>query len=106
MTLPDAECSPPLPDLANVDIITVLHALGDPVRLDIVRQLAESGSNDMMCGQLDISVTKSTGTHHLKILTKAGILSERCVGTRKYLSLRRTEFDRQFPGLLDSVLNA
>ena len=28
------------PELASIDVLTVLQALSDPVRLDIVRQLA------------------------------------------------------------------
>ena len=31
---------PTAPDLATVDVLTVLQALSDPVRLEIVRQLA------------------------------------------------------------------
>jgi hypothetical protein len=38
------------------------------------------------------------------VLARAGITVEREVGTSKYLSLRREELDRRFPGLLDSVL--
>jgi DNA-binding transcriptional ArsR family regulator len=60
----------------------------------------------MRCGELVISVTKSTTTHHIKILTKAGIISERPEGTSKRLSLRKAELDAKFPGLLDSVLAA
>lgn len=98
--------TPNAPDLSEVDVITVLHALADPVRLDIVRQLAGCGAGDLVCGQLEIPVTKSTGTHHLKILTNAGIISQRAEGTRKHLSLRRCDMDARFPGLLDSVLCA
>ena len=90
-------------DLAAVDVLTVLQALSDPVRLDIVRQLA---AGDCMCGQLSLSVAKSTGSHHLKTLLKAGVTAEREVGTAKYLRLRHAELEERFPGLLDSVLRA
>jgi DNA-binding transcriptional ArsR family regulator len=87
------------------DVLTVLQALADPVRLDIVRQLAGCPrSGELKCGELELPVTKSTGSHHLKVLARAGITVEREVGTSKYLSLRREELDRRFPGLLDSVL--
>jgi DNA-binding transcriptional ArsR family regulator len=90
---------------AQADIVTVLQALSDPVRLEIVRQIAgcESGG-ELTCGELELPVGKSTGSHHLKILAAAGVTHEREVGTRKYLALRRAELDRRFPGLLDSVL--
>jgi DNA-binding transcriptional ArsR family regulator len=95
------------PDLAAIDIATVLQALSDPVRLQIVRQLAGcEGSGEMTCGELELPVTKSTGSHHLKALSRAGVIAEREEGTRKHIRLRREELDRRFPGLLDSVLRA
>jgi DNA-binding transcriptional ArsR family regulator len=96
------------PDLASVDVLTVLQALSDPVRLQIVRQLAgcEEGATGLMCGQLVIPVAKSTGSHHLKTLHRAGVTAEREQGVCKYIRLRRDELDERFPGLLDSVLGA
>jgi DNA-binding transcriptional ArsR family regulator len=91
-------------DLAAVDVLTVLQALSDPVRLEIVRQLAANGQ--CMCGQLEIPVAKSTASHHLKTLAKAGITSEREAGTSKFLRLRHAELEQRFPGLIESVLRA
>ena len=51
-------------------------------------------------------MTKSTASHHFKILLDAGIVAERAQGTSKFLHLRRAELDERFPGLLDSVLRA
>ena len=86
------------------DIATVLQSLADPVRLEIVRQLA--GGAELTCGQLELPVGKSTRSHHLKTLSGAGVIAEREEGTRKYLRLRRAELDRDFPGLIDLVLRA
>jgi DNA-binding transcriptional ArsR family regulator len=95
------------PDLDTIDGVTVLQALSDPVRLEIVRQLAGcSGSGELKCGQIEVPVTKSTASHHFKTLYLAGIVAEREQGTSKYMSLRRDDLDRRFPGLLDSVLRA
>jgi DNA-binding transcriptional ArsR family regulator len=95
------------PELASVDVLTVLQALSDPVRLEIVRQLAAcEDEHGLMCGQLALTVSKSTGSHHLKTLHLAGITSERQQGVCKFLSLRRDELDERFPGLLASVLDA
>jgi DNA-binding transcriptional ArsR family regulator len=95
------------PDLAAVDVLTVLQALSDPVRLAIVRQLSGcNGEAGLMCGQIELSVKKSTASHHLKTLHRAGITSEREQGVCKYVRLRREELDERFPGLLDSVLSA
>jgi len=89
------------PALAEWNLVDVLQALSDPVRLEIVRQLADG---EVTCGQLELPVGKSTCSHHLKVLTAAGVISEREQGVRKYLSLRRDELERRFPGVLDSVL--
>jgi DNA-binding transcriptional ArsR family regulator len=94
-----------LPDLATIDVATVLQALSDPVRLEIVRQLAGCDEgNELTCGQLELPVSKSTGSHHLKVLSSAGVIAEREEGTRKHLRLRQAELDRHFPGLLELVL--
>jgi DNA-binding transcriptional ArsR family regulator len=94
-------------DLSAIDGLTVLHALSDPVRLDIVRQLAGcSGGSELKCGQIELAVTKSTASHHFKTLYAAGIIAEREQGTSKFMRLRRAELDERFPGLLDSVLRA
>lgn len=101
---PTAAAAPPL---ETIDIATVLGSLSDPVRLEIVRQIAGCGQEgELTCGQLEVPVGKSTCSHHLKTLAAAGVIAERGEGTRKYLSLRRDELDERFPGLLDSVLGA
>ena len=96
----------PQPDLDDVDITNVLHALSDPVRLDIVRLLA-SGS-ELHCaeiaGTIGADLQKSTLSHHYGTLREAGLTHARYEGSRKYLSLRTTEVDARFPGLLASVL--
>jgi DNA-binding transcriptional ArsR family regulator len=94
-------------DLSTVDVITVMHALSDPVRLQIVRQLAAcTTGGELSCGQIEVPVTKSTASHHLKTLAAAGLTAEREEGTRKFVHLRRAELERRFPGLITSVLSA
>ena len=107
MIEPVLQCEDPqAPELAAVDVLTVLQALSDPVRLEIVRQLAGSDEHGLMCGQIVLRVSKSTGSHHLKTLHLAGVTAEWQQGVCKYISLRRAELDERFPGLLDSVLKA
>ena len=94
-------------DLAEVEVLTVLEALSDPVRLEIVRQLAACPEADgLTCGEIALPVAKSTASHHLKTLSRAGITAEREEGTCKHVWLRRAELDRRFPGLIESVLKA
>ena len=94
-------------DLAEIDVLTVLQALSDPVRLEIVRQLAGcTNESGLLCGQIELPVKKSTASHHLKTLANAGVTAEREAGTYKYIRLRRAELEQRFPGLIDSVLSA
>ena len=89
------------------DLVAVLQALSDPVRLEIVRQLAGCSELDgIACGQLQLEVSKSTASHHLKALRLAGIVAEREEGTRKYTWLRKDLMEERYPGLLSSVLKA
>jgi DNA-binding transcriptional ArsR family regulator len=83
----------------------VLHALSDPQRLRIVLQLAER-TGPCPCGSFGLDVTKSTLTHHFRVLREAGVVSQAVVGTSKLNTLRRGDLDARFPGLLDAVLAA
>ena len=96
------------PDLDAVSGVTVLQALSDPVRLEIVRQLAEEcdEAGEVQCGEIRVPVQKSTASHHFKTLLSAGVIEEREDGRRKFFQLRRKELDRRFPGLIESVLRA
>jgi DNA-binding transcriptional ArsR family regulator len=93
------------PDPDQIEIEAVLHALSDPVRLQIVRALAASGV-EVPCGTLDVPVTKSTSSHHFKVLREAGVIRQRFLGTLKLTSLRREDLDSRFPGLLEAILSA
>ena len=93
------------PAREDLDLVEVLQALGDPVRLQIVRVLADI-DGPIACHEIPIPVSKSTGSHHLKVLREAGVVRAREEGTRRYYSLRREDLEARFPGLLDSVLRA
>jgi len=80
----------------------VLHALSDPVRLEIVRELAEGA--ELACGELEAPVSKSTLSHHLKVLRDAGLTQTRAVGVHRFVSLRAGDIEARFPGLLGCVL--
>lgn len=94
------------PSRADIKIEAVLHALADPVRLTIVRELARIGPDGIACGSIDLPVTKSTRTHHLRILREAGVTRARPVGTARITTLRRDDLDALYPGLLDGILAA
>jgi DNA-binding transcriptional ArsR family regulator len=94
----------PHPELDEIELPAVLHALSDPVRLRIVAGLARA--DDVSCGSFELPVTKSTCTHHFKVLREAGIIRQRQAGTARLNTLRREELDARFPGLLATILDA
>jgi DNA-binding transcriptional ArsR family regulator len=94
----------PHPSCDEMELATVLHALSDPMRLRIVAGL--SVQDDRTCKSFDLPVTKSTCTHHFRVLREAGVIRQRLEGTTKLNSLRRDDLEARFPGLLESVLRA
>lgn len=82
---------------------SVLHALSDPVRLEIVRSL--HGHSERSCSHIPATVSKSTLSHHLKVLREAGVTHTRAEGTQRLVSLRSDDLEARFPGLLACVLN-
>ncbi|WP_406141920.1 ArsR/SmtB family transcription factor [Streptomyces sp. NBC_01089] len=83
----------------------VLHALADPVRMCVVRELAADGG-ELSCSRFALPVTKSTTTHHFRVLRESGVIRQIYRGTAKMNVLRREDLDAVFPGLLDGVLAA
>lgn len=93
------------PTPAQMNLDTVLSALADPVRRTIVAQLA-SGHDDQACIAFELPVSKSTSTHHFRVLREAGVISQQYQGTKILNSLRTADLKVRFPGLLDAVLAA
>ncbi|HEY1358783.1 MAG TPA: helix-turn-helix transcriptional regulator [Thermoleophilaceae bacterium] len=102
MAVVQQEISHPTRD--ELELSAVLHALSDPVRLKIVAALASEA--EQSCASFDVPVTKSTCTHHFKVLREAGVIRQRQEGTSRLNTLRRDDLEARFPGLLDSVLRA
>ena len=93
------------PDTAELELPAVLHALSDPMRLAIVSALAQ-GDEMLTCGSFDLPVTKSTCTHHFRVLREAGVIRQHAEGTARLNELRRADLEARFPGLLETVLRA
>ena len=93
------------PERSELELPAVLHALSDPHRLEIVRRLAED-SEPRPCGTFGFDISKSTMTHHFRILRESGVIRQERQGTTKLTELRREDLDARFPGLLDAVLSS
>jgi DNA-binding transcriptional ArsR family regulator len=84
---------------------TVLSALADPHRRGVVAELAAATvDTERTCSSFALPVTKSTATHHFRVLNDSGIIQLTDYGNRKGVLLRRADIDREFPGLLSLLV--
>jgi DNA-binding transcriptional ArsR family regulator len=67
----------------------VFKALGDPIRWNIIQQMAQQ--EELACSLLEdtLPVSKPTISYHTKILTQAGLIEVRKRGRNYFYSLRR-----------------
>src|SRR5580658_7479154 len=101
--LPLAEdcCAPllraPLTADQATDLARVLKALADPVRLRLVSMVAaHDGGEACVCELTEpLGLSQPTISHHLKILTEAGILTRDKRGVWAWYALA--------PGVLDAI---
>jgi DNA-binding transcriptional ArsR family regulator len=101
---PSARERTPHPPTESLDLPTILRTVGDPLRLDIVRLLADGEEHP--CGELSeaLGVPTSTGSYHLRLLREAGVTRSRANGTTRLISLRRDDLEARFPGLADVLV--
>lgn len=92
------------PEREQIRLENVLSALGNPLRLNVVRILASE--KERTCGSLLQGQTKSTMTRHWRVLRDSGVIWLRPNGREKLLSLRRSDLDARFPGLIAALLAA
>ena len=91
------------PDRHNISLTEVFYGLSDPTRLQIVKML--SIKKEITCGEFCLEMSKSTQSHHFKVLRDTGIMYTRLEGTQHHNYLRREDLDARFPNLLDAILN-
>jgi DNA-binding transcriptional ArsR family regulator len=85
----------------------IFRALSEPIRAEIVRLIGAVGSSgDYPCTGLEeeLPISKSTISYHVKILSKAGLVTVRRDGRNFRYHLNREVFDHFVPGYLDRLL--
>jgi DNA-binding transcriptional ArsR family regulator len=91
----------PHPSAEALDLATIMRTVGDPLRLQIVRMLADGSECNCYELQHRFGIPASTGSYHLRLLREAGVTRTRAEGTQRMISLRRDDLERRFPGLVD-----
>ncbi|HEY3872008.1 MAG TPA: metalloregulator ArsR/SmtB family transcription factor [Actinocrinis sp.] len=91
LTLADAACCTPLTEVAlgaekARDLAPAFKALGDPVRLQLLSQIATAESGEACVCDLTagFELTGPTISHHLKVLREAGLIDCERRGTWVY----------------------
>src|SRR5215472_8992982 len=97
------------PSREDLSLPTILYALGDPLRLQMVAQLATVNESDeqMACQDFHVgeAVAKSTISFHFKVLREAGLIRMTPQGRKMLVTLRTEDLEIRFPGLLQAVLS-
>jgi DNA-binding transcriptional ArsR family regulator len=104
----DGVINQPHPAPEEFRLAAILAALADPARLAAVRTLAVKGESPCirLHHEAGLAISRTTFSHHQKVLREAGIILARVHGTERILSLRKDDLDKRYPGLLDAILNA
>ncbi|PYY51965.1 helix-turn-helix transcriptional regulator [Curtobacterium sp. MCBD17_023] len=96
----------PLPAVADLDLVQVLKAAGDPARLVILERLSDGEYHPCNLTDYRLEIHKATLSHHFKVLREAGWTRTRVTGREYAVQLRRDALDARWPGLLGAVIAA
>jgi DNA-binding transcriptional ArsR family regulator len=94
------------PEKADITLAGVLGALGDPLRLEILRKLLDKRHGHLSCSAAAPrqQIAKSTLSHHFRILREAGLIRTTKQGVEHLNSVRWDDLNERFPGLLTSIM--
>ena len=97
------------PSIEAVTVEGILHALSEPIRLQIYMEIA-SAECPQICSQfLSIKgreLPKSTLSQHFKILREAGLIRSERQGVELRNVTRCKELKARFGGLIGSIIEA
>ena len=97
------------PQVEDIRLEAILHALSDPVRAAIFTRIAAENCPQTctaLAGVSDQAIPKSTLSHHFKVLREAGLIRSERQGVEMRNTARFTEIEQRFPGLLPALVAA
>ncbi|NLU71997.1 helix-turn-helix transcriptional regulator [Streptomyces sp. HNM0575] len=99
--MPDSEGHPAVEEM---DLRTVLDALSDHMRYEVISRLAwEPEGTERHCTSFGLPVSKSTRSHHFRILREAGLIRQVDRGNSRMAQLRSKDLEDRFPGLIELI---
>ena len=94
------------PAIEDVTLESVLYALADPARIQIIKNLAGSTCGKNCSAAAPLDMPKSTQSFHYQLLREAGLIRSERRGTEVVNALRCTEVEKRFPGVVSAILKA
>jgi DNA-binding transcriptional ArsR family regulator len=97
------------PEIADVPLEVILHAMSDPVRVAIFADILQQECTQMCSSFLmvgDKTIPKSTLSQHFKVLREAGLIRSERRGVEVHNTPRHIEVEARYPGLLSAIGNA
>jgi DNA-binding transcriptional ArsR family regulator len=94
------------PAKEDITLAGVLGALGDPMRLRILKKLLGKRHGCLSCSEAApcTEIAKSTLSHHFRILRDAGLIRTTKQGVEHLNSVRWDDLSERFPGLLAAIM--
>lgn len=99
----------PHPKLDEITVEGILHALSDPIRVEIFGQLAASDCAKNCSAFVHVhkeALPKSTLSQHFRILREAGLIRSERRGVELINSTRCDELKERFGPMLEAIRDA
>src|SRR5258708_23496195 len=97
------------PSVDDITVEGILHALSDPVRVDLFSRIASAGCPQTCSALVEAGgkpVPKSTLSQHFKALRDAGLIRSERKGVEMHSTARCEGVNRRLPGLLPALTPA
>lgn len=97
------------PEIEDVPLEAILHALADPVRVKIFAGIAHQDCSQSCTAFVNVGakpIPKSTLSQHFRILREAGLIRSERRGVEMLNISRAAEVDARYPGLLVAIAKA
>jgi DNA-binding transcriptional ArsR family regulator len=97
------------PEISDVPVETILHALSDPARVAIYAEIVSQDCSQTCSNFLQINskvIPKSTLSQHFKILREAGLIRSERRGVEMHNTSRCAEVEVRYPGLISTIVKA
>jgi len=97
------------PEVEDVPVEAILHALSDPVRVAICANIVGQDCSQSCSAFLYLrekAIPKSTLSQHFKILREAGLIRSERRGVEMHNTSRCAEIEQRYPGLISTIVKA